>query len=224
MRIVFCYQYCTMGGCETVLSTRMHELQSLGVDAHAIFLESGDGERLFSGLGDRVSVCRQPSALQNKLSSLQPDFLISLDTPQIGTYLDRRPSNTQFVFEAHSTYPEALKRLKLVSRHKPSALLTPSHAQRELVLSLLGSSLQCPVEVVPNPLRPSFSISAETPKYRRPIVIWVGRLDPHKNWRTYIEICHKLKLSGADMEYWIVGTSKTSPLEKAQLWEEIKTA
>ncbi len=224
MKIVFCYQYCTLGGCETVLSTRMHEMQSLGVDAHAIFLDGGDGEGLFSDLGDRVSICRQPSAIENKLSSLRPDFLVSLDTPQISTYLDRHASSTRFVFEVHSTYPQALKRLKNMSRHRLSALFTPSHAQRELVLSILGPSIQCPVEVVPNPLRPSFSTAAETPKHHRPIVIWVGRLDPHKNWRTYVEICRRLKSTGADLEYWIVGTSKTSSLEKAQLWEEIKKA
>jgi L-malate glycosyltransferase len=226
MKIVFCYKYCTLGGCETVLSTRMHELRSLGVDAHAVFLDGGDGEELFGSLGDRVSICRQPSAVENKLSALRPDFLISLDTPQICDYVDRRSWNARFVFEVHSTYPESLKRLKQMSRHKVSALLTPSHAQRELVLSLLGSGVQCPVEVVPNPLRPSFSMSAETPKYHRPIVIWVGRLDPHKNWRMYIEICRRLKSSGADMEYWIVGTPKTSTssLEKARLWEEIKKA
>jgi glycosyltransferase involved in cell wall biosynthesis len=224
MKIVFCYQYCTLGGCETVLSTRLHEMQSLGIDAHAIFLDGGDGEELFSDLGDSVSICRQPSAVENKLSALNPDFLVSLDTPQICTYAERHAPGAHFVLEAHSTYPQALKRLKNMSRRKLSALFTPSHAQRELVLSILGPSIQFPVEVVPNPLRPSFSAAAHASKYRRPIVIWVGRLDPHKNWRTYVEICRRLKLAGADLEYWIVGTSKTSSLEKAHLWEEIKKA
>ena len=91
MRLVFCYKYCTLGGCETVLSTRMHELGSLGIDAHAIFLDGGDGERLFADLGDRISICRQPSAVKNKLSALQPDFLISLDTHQICDYFSYLP-------------------------------------------------------------------------------------------------------------------------------------
>lgn len=207
-----------------MLSTRMHELQSLGIEAHAVFLEGGDGERLFSGFGDRVSICRKPSAVKNKLLSLRPDFLVSLDTPQICDYLDRRAANMRFVFEVHSTYPELLKYLKYVSRQGVSAFLTPSRAQRELVLSMLGPSLQCAVEVVPNPLRATFGTSAETPRHHRPIVIWVGRLDPHKNWRAYVEICRELNSSGADMEYWLVGTSPNSPLEKAQLWEEIKKA
>jgi glycosyltransferase involved in cell wall biosynthesis len=224
MKIVFCYQYCTLGGCETVLSTRMRELQSLGVETHVIFLNHGDGERLFKDLGDRVSICSQPSSLENKLEELKPDFIVSLDTPQACDYLEHCSTNARFVFEVHSTYAQALKQLKQMDRHRISALLTPSHAQRELVLSLLGENLQCPVEVVPNPLRSSFSVYTETPSHRRPIVIWVGRLDPHKNWRMFIEICRRVHAAGTDLEYWLVGTSKNSPLEKAQLWEQVKKA
>ncbi len=68
MKIAFCYKFCTMGGCETVLSTRMHELQSLGVDAHIIFFEGGEGEKLFEDLGDRVSICQNSADLEKKLS------------------------------------------------------------------------------------------------------------------------------------------------------------
>lgn len=224
MKIVFCYKYCTLGGCETVLSTRIRELVSLGVDAHAIFLDGGEGEQLFSGLGDRISICRRPSEVMKKLSALQPDFLISLDTHQIAKYHSGMSSNTRFIFEVHSTYPDSLRRLKHMPRHGVSAIFTPSAAQRELVISLLGKSLECSVEVVPNPLRPSFCNAAETLKYHRPIAIWIGRLDPHKDWRTYIEICRMLKSSGSDMEFWLVGTSNISPLEKTRFWEEIKKA
>lgn len=207
-----------------MLSTRMHELVLLGIDAHAVFLDGGDGESLYSDLGDRMSICRQPSFLRNKLSALQPDFLIGLDTHQIGEYFKKWSANTQFIFEVHSTYPDSLKRFKTMRRCEVSSLFVPSHAQRELVLSLLGTSVQCPVEVVPNPLRPSFSLTTDTVKYHRPIVIWVGRLDPHKDWRTYIEICRNLKSSGSDMEYWLVGTSNTSALEKKEFWEAVKKA
>ena len=213
-----------MGGCETVLSTRMHELRSLGVDTHIFFLKGGDGERLFEDLGDRVSICRQFSDMKNKLSELQPDFLLSLDTPQICHHLVRDFPHIQYVYEVHTPYSDDLNRLKYQSWRGVSAILTPTHAHREVILSLLSGRIDCPVEVVPNPLRSDFNISLETHKYRRPILIWVGRLDPHKNWRMFIEICNRLNSSGADMEYWIVGTTKTSSMQKVQLWEEIKKA
>jgi glycosyltransferase involved in cell wall biosynthesis len=224
MKIVLCYKYCTLGGCEAVISTRMHELQSLGVDAHAIFLKGGNGERLFSDLGDHVSICRQPAELRSKISALMPDFLISLDTPQIIDFVDIQSSNVRFIYEAHSTYPHSLKRLKSLSRCEISAIFTPSHAQRELVLSLMGKRLRCPVEVAPNPLHPNFSLSEAVQKYHRPILLWIGRLDPHKNWRAYIDICRNLQSSGTDMEYWLVGDSQTSPFEKLRLWKQVKKA
>jgi glycosyltransferase involved in cell wall biosynthesis len=210
MKIVFCYQFCTLGGCETVLSTRMHELESLGVDAHAIFFDGGEGEELFSDLGDRVKICRNRLAVEEKLAAVNPDFLISLDTPQIVRYLENRPASMQLVFEVHSTYPDALKKVKQLTKHRLSALLTPSHAQRDLVKSLLGGEIDCPVEVVPNPLRRNFGLGHDSQTYRRPIVLWVGRLDPHKNWRAYIEICRDLHDRNSEIEYWIVGTTKIS--------------
>jgi glycosyltransferase involved in cell wall biosynthesis len=224
MKIVFCYQFCTLGGCETVLSTRMHELESLGVDAHAIFFAGGEGEELFSDLGDRVKICRNRLAVQEKLAAVKPDFLISLDTPQIVRYLEDQPSEMKLVFEVHSTYPDALEKVKHLKQHRLSALLTPSHAQRDLVKSILGEEIGCPVKVVPNPLRRNFGEGNETQVYRRPIVLWVGRLDPHKNWRAYVEICRDLRERNSEIEYWIVGTTKISALEKAQLWEEVKKA
>jgi glycosyltransferase involved in cell wall biosynthesis len=224
MKIVFCYQFCTMGGCETVLSTRMHELESLGVDAHAIFFAGGEGEHLFSDLGDRMKICRNRAQVEEKLNAVSPDYLISLDTPQISQYLDGGSSNMRFVFEVHSTYPRALKKVKQLAKHRISALLTPSQAQRDLVVSLMGDTLPCPVEVVPNPLPRTFVAHSDSQSYHRPIVLWVGRLDPHKNWRAYIDICRELHVRNSEMEFWVVGTSRTSTLEKAQLWEEVKKA
>jgi glycosyltransferase involved in cell wall biosynthesis len=213
-----------MGGCETVLSTRMHELQSLGVDAHVIFFEGGEGEKLFQDLGDRVSICQKSADVEKKLSALQPDFLLSLDTPQIRKHLDRRLSKIKYVYEVHTPYPEGLKRLKHQNWRGVSAILTPTRSHRDLILSLLKGKLDCPVKVVPNPLRSDFNVSPETPAYPRPIVIWVGRLDPHKNWRMFVDICQNLNSSGADLEYWLVGTNKISPVQKDQLWEQIKKA
>jgi glycosyltransferase involved in cell wall biosynthesis len=224
MKIVFCYQFCSMGGCETVLSTRMHELRSLGVDAHALFFDGGEGEHLFKGLGDRMRICRTRTEVEGMLAAVEPNYLISLDTPRIVQYLDQRPPNMKFVFEVHSTYPESLKRIRLLAKYQLSAILTPSQAQRNLVTSLMGSSLNCPIEVVPNPLRRNFGENRNSQASPRPIVLWVGRLDPHKNWRAFIEICREVHARNSASEYWVVGNSMTTATEKTRLWEEVKRA
>jgi glycosyltransferase involved in cell wall biosynthesis len=222
MKIVFCYQFCSLGGCETVLSTRIHELCALGVDAHALFFDGGEGERLFRDLGDRMRICRKRTEVEEKLAAVEPDFLISLDTPHILRHLEGRPAGMKFIFEVHSTYPETLKRLRLLARHELTAIFTPSHAQRQLVSSLLGRSLRCPIEVVPNPLRRSFSERRESPPHGRPIVLWVGRLDPHKNWRAFLEICRELHGRNPELEYWLVGNAMSAEEEKLRLWDEVK--
>jgi glycosyltransferase involved in cell wall biosynthesis len=222
MKILFCYQFCSLGGCETVLSTRMHELIDQGIDVHVIFFDGGDGLHLFNDLGDRMRICRTRAEVEAKLTEVQPDYLISLDTPNIVKHLEDRPANLKFVYEVHSTYPTALKRLRLLNRYGLSAIFTPSEAQRNLVLSLLGSSLNCPIEVIPNPLRRNFGEESPSAAYGRPVVLWVGRLDAHKNWRGFLEICRELHEKNSELEYWVVGTSTTTDDEKTQLWEEAK--
>ena len=76
------------------------------------FSTAAKASDLFSDLGDRMRICRNRLAVEEKLAAVKPDFLISLDTPQIVRYLEDRPSNMQFVFEVHSTYPDALKKVK----------------------------------------------------------------------------------------------------------------
>ena len=160
VKIAFCYKYCTLGGCETVLSTRMHELQSLGIESHIIFFKGGDGEKLFEDLGDQVSVCRRPADLKHKLAALRPDFLLSLDTPQICKHLDRHLPDIRYIYEVHTPYPDGLKRLKHQNWRGVSAIFTPTNAHRKLVLSLLSGKIDCPVEVVPNPLPPNTGMHA----------------------------------------------------------------
>jgi glycosyltransferase involved in cell wall biosynthesis len=213
-----------LGGCETVLSTRLRQLHAQGIAAYALFLEGGDGLRLFDDLGDWVGVCRTPDQVEAKLAAIQPDILVSLDTPQIGQYMARRPAGTQFLYEVHSTYPEALQHVRQMLRYRPAAMLTPSAAQRELVLSILGDRAACPVKMVPNPLPPTFHADQSPPPAARPVVVWVGRLDPHKNWRGFLEICRTVHRRRPDAEYWLVGTSKIYADQREQLWETVKSA
>jgi glycosyltransferase involved in cell wall biosynthesis len=224
LRVVFGYPFCTLGGCETVLSTRLRQLHARGIAAHAMFLGGGDGLRLFADLGDWVSVCRTPEEIEAKLAAIRPDILVSLDTPQIGEYLARCPAGTQFIYEVHSTYPEALRHVRRMLQYHPAALLTPSAAQRDLVLSILGGGAPCPVRVVPNPLPPSFQADPAPPPAPRPVVVWVGRLDPHKNWQGFLEICRKVHHRRPDAEYWVVGTSKIYADQREQLWKTVKSA
>jgi glycosyltransferase involved in cell wall biosynthesis len=224
VKIAFCYKYCTLGGCETVLSTRMHELRSLGIESHVFFFKGGDGERLFEDLGDRFHICPRPADLQAELAAIGPDFLLSLDTPQIGNLLDRRMPDTRYVYEVHTPYPEGLKRLRHQNWRGVSAIFTPTDAHRRLVSSLLSGKIECPVEVVPNPLPHNTAAHRLASANPRPIVIWVGRLDSHKNWQMFVEICRNLSSGGYDLEYWLVGANKIAPLEKLRLWEEVKRA
>ena len=221
-RVVFFYQFCTLGGCETVLKTRMTELLARGVDAHVVFLEGGDGQALFQDIAPHVTVSCNYRRITAKLAELQPDFLISIDTPDALRYHAGVGSSARWIYEVHTTYSEGLRFARSLPSRGVSAVLVPSFEQRNLVRQLVGATARLNVEVVPNPLSPAFTPTAEIVNTRCPVVCWVGRLDNHKNWRLFVQTASRTANRGIDCEFWIVGGGSAVRAVKEQLWQTVR--
>ncbi|MGD9645392.1 MAG: glycosyltransferase family 4 protein [Pirellulales bacterium] len=219
---MFFYQFCTLGGCETVLKTRMTELLARGVDAHVVFLEGGDGEALFDDIASRVTVSSNYRLISQKLAEICPDYLVSIDTPDALRYRAGLNTPAHWVYEVHTTYSEGLRVARSLPSRGVSGVLVPSHEQRRLVMQLLGSTGSLDVEVVPNPLSPAFSPTSAPINAGRPIVCWVGRLDNHKNWRLFVQAAGRTVKEGGDCEFWIVGGGSAARTEKEQLWQAVR--
>ncbi|MBX9789232.1 MAG: glycosyltransferase family 4 protein [Pirellulales bacterium] len=221
-RVVFFYQFCTLGGCETVLKTRMTELLARGVDAHVVFLEGGDGQALFDDIAPHVTISSNYRHVTAKLAELRPDFLVSIDTPDALRYQPGTGSRARWIYEVHTTYSEGLRVARSLPNRGVSAVLVPSFEQRNLVHQLVGSTANLNVEVVPNPLSPAFTPTSVAVNARCPVVCWVGRLDNHKNWRLFVQAASRAAKRGIDCEFWIVGGGSAARAEKEQLWQTVR--
>ena len=221
-RILFCYQFCTLGGCETVLRERMAQLELLGMPSHALFLEGGDGQRLFDQFPGQMTIGHSPRVINELLLRFSPDYLVSLDTPQVFRLAPFIPAATKRIIEVHTTYAAGLKYLSTVSDLDLAGIFTPSHEQRQLVKALLAANNRLPIEVVPNPLPEQFHSAEPDSRHERPIVVWVGRLDAHKNWRAFVNVATLLRARRVDAEFWIVGGGEAADAEKAALWKALR--
>jgi glycosyltransferase involved in cell wall biosynthesis len=132
------------------------------------------------------------------------------------------PAATKRIIEVHTTYTAGLKYLSSVSELDLAGIFTPSHEQRRLVKTLLPANNQLPIEVVPNPLPEQFHCAEPDSRHERPIVVWVGRLDAHKNWRAFVNIATLLRARQIDAEFWIVGGGEADDTEKAALWKSLR--
>ena len=221
MRILFAYQFCTLGGVETILGCRMRELAAMGVDARAWFLRGGEGLGLFSAFAQKLLVSACADQVGRYLHAFAPEFVLAIDTPQVIGFLGGAPAAT-LIYEVHTTYRESLGYLgREQELQTVSALLVPSRAQRDLVAALLPPTVSRPVWVAPNPLPHLFLEPPQAPHSDRPIVLWVGRLDDHKNWRDMVRVAALVHRRRSAPEFWVVGGNVSGEREAEELLQDV---
>ena len=205
MRILFVYQYLTLGGVEAVLRARLDGLPARGIEAQAWFLSDGDGRRMFAELEDRIHV-GSVEALGDFLRSQPQDLVSAIDTPEVFPVVGAVPGS-RLVVEAHSPYLENLEYLRSLDPRRVAAVFVPSAYQRQVAQQRLGRGID--VRVVPNALRASFVREPEpfAPKPPRPIVGWIGRLDALKNWQGFLAVAGRIARVMPGVEFWMAGDS-----------------
>jgi glycosyltransferase involved in cell wall biosynthesis len=65
------------------------------------------------------------------------------------------------------------------------------------------------VVVLPNPLAPEFVAEEglDAPPAASPVLLWIGRLDEHKDWRAFLEIGRSVAERVGRVELWMIGGS-----------------
>jgi glycosyltransferase involved in cell wall biosynthesis len=205
VKVLFVYKYLTLGGVEAVLRARLDGLGRDGMEAHAWFFHDYGGRSIFRGLEDRLHVGSVEECLRFARAE-GFDLLDSIDSEEVlPGFAGSAAGAPRLVMECHSAYLANIEYLRGLAAHRPAAVLTPSEAQRRLVLERVGKGVE--VTVVPNPLRQE--LVAEPAPFPapppRPVVAWIGRLDEQKNWQDFVRIAGLLGRRGIEAEAWILG-------------------
>ncbi|HXU39657.1 MAG TPA: glycosyltransferase [Blastocatellia bacterium] len=224
-RILFVYQFLTLGGVEVVMQTRLKELGRRGIQARMLFLaESRGGEAIFEKMGDQVAVHTSVTEIEKYLRDFNPDWISTIDTPEIIPIARRAVPEARIAYEVHtpySAYYDLVLDRDLLDG--VSGILVPSQSQKEFIALRLARPL--PIEVVPNSTPKEFfqtpQSALEAKPAKRNIVMWVGRLDELKNWRGFIQLAARVR-KRIESEFWIVGGLHNH--EESNLLEAVQTA
>lgn len=223
LRILFVYRFLTLGGVEAVVQTRLGELARRNIEAQALFLELYGGESLFQKISDRVFVYTNESEIQKYLTDFNPHWISAIDTPAIIPISRKVAPQTRIAYEVHTSYPASYAALLDPDLFDGvSGIIVPSQSQKEFMALRMARPL--PIEVVANSIPPDFfehRVAPHTPK--RPIVMWVGRLDAIKNWRGFVRLASKIS-ARTDAEFLMVGGLRSSIAEQESLFQELKKA
>src|ERR1041384_6890232 len=133
-RILFVYQFLTLGGVEVVMQTRLRELARRDIQARMLFLgESGGGESIFAKIGHQIAVHTDEAEVEKYLRDFDPDWISTIDTPDIIPIARRVVPNARIAYEVHTPYPDyydlVLDRDLL---NGVSGILVPSQSQANI--------------------------------------------------------------------------------------------
>lgn len=223
MKVLISYIFCTKGGVETALVNRLRKVDynKFQIDLH--FFKDYGGKTLFDDYrGGEVYIEDNEEALETLIKENKYDIVISIDTAHVLNMLQKIDYHGKVGLEVHTTYEEGLKYLKTPSIDIVDFIIVPSVYQKELVQSILNKTKN--IYVLGNAIYEERCteevnhISKECP-----IILWVGRIDMHKNWRLFLQIASLLKKYNEKFQFWVVGGLKSDAKELSRFEEQIYT-
>ena len=186
-RIVFSYRYASPGGPVTQLLARL-ELFKDHFDVRLLFEWDLGGVSLFP-----PGVVTMAPSFQDQvdaIAELKPDIFVVIDSGWREPWI-RAGSPGKLVMEVRTTTSSLAFIDELRAAQRIDLFIVASKYLATL-LADRGVGDIAPIAVVPNTLRSGWTEPAEPWDASAPILLWVGRLEPHKGVRRFIELCDTL--------------------------------
>ncbi|GAB6991492.1 glycosyltransferase family 4 protein [Paenibacillus pini] len=203
MKILFTF-YIPNGGVETLNRLRNQALRQLGMECHFLYLQSGVGMQNITDTF--IYTTSLDEEIANIIALQQFDAVVVTSDVYLPERLRRLHYKGPIIYEVQGlgTKEEAIQTLhegkELLQAHCCAALMPPTSHLVELVTQI------CPLLpkfIYQNPLNTVEFSPLSVPKHPSPIVGWVGRLEPNKNWRECLEIIYWLIVNQSEIEAWM---------------------
>lgn len=211
MKILISYVFCTKGGVETALYNRLREIDrsQLEVDLH--FFRDYGGLSLFDNYMGDVIIQPNADSIQEIIEEKAYDAVISIDTTEILEILNKMNYKGKVGLEVHTTYEQNLKYLDDKIIDMVDFVIVPSMYQKSLVQNRIKNKT---IHILGNAVSEVITYQSNGIKeYGKKIVLWVGRIDQHKNWRLFLKIAGELYKKNQGFLFWVVGGLKSETSE-----------
>ncbi|MGE5653066.1 MAG: glycosyltransferase family 4 protein [Bacillota bacterium] len=205
-----------LGGVESSVYTRMKGLRQLGVEPELLFYQTGEGLRTFRDF--QTIVTSDPYSLLAKLRDGSYDGISLVNFTHFMKAIRMAEYKRPVVFEVHGRLSRLKEECGNLSAEEVAAIMVPSDYTKAIVRRALGDKaipIASVFDAVDTDLfHPSDGASdhlaAVLPKETR-VLLWVGRLDPNKNWTELLAIASRLSHTRNDLEWWVVSDTSVSP-------------
>lgn len=211
MKVLISYAFCTKGGVETALYNRLKELDRNQLKADLHFFRDYGGVPLFEDYSGEIIIQPNAESLQKIIEEKNYDAVISIDTVEILRILQKMDYKGKIGLEVHTTYEQNLKYLEDKIIDIVDFVIVPSQYQKNLVQNRIAHKK---IHVLGNAVSDCITYHKDSVvKSGKRVVLWVGRIDQHKNWRLFLKIASELHKRDGNYVFWIVGGLKSESLE-----------
>jgi glycosyltransferase involved in cell wall biosynthesis/2-polyprenyl-3-methyl-5-hydroxy-6-metoxy-1,4-benzoquinol methylase len=224
MKLLFVYQFCTLGGVETVLKNRLVAFRQQGVFPHIVFLHDLGGSKIFEGF-ENIRYEHRERELQRIVEAGGYDFVIPIDTPQIYPVLKESRFKGILVTEVHTNNLNILKYLSMIGETRTRAIITPSRFEKDLIHKEIRGFERSgiPIYIIPNPISTGlFHFRPSRVRPEKKVIGWVGRLEKEKNWKHFLEISSTISTRRHDVVVLVIGGYTAEPAVKKDFLESVK--
>jgi len=214
MKILYCYRYGILGGVCTQLWHRFSYLkQDPEIEIHCAFWRDYGVSVLLKPYA-RLHLDVDGEALERLVAKNDFDLVVVIDTSEYFAALARKSRTFRLMAEIHTSIARNLGYLE-DRTWSADRFLVPSDYMKRLIETEFDVGAG-EIAVVPNSLDTDvFKPVSRASRYGFPVLLWVGKIDDHKDWRAYLEIAASVNARHPDAEFWIVG-GETCRAELAQ--------
>lgn len=211
MKILISYLFCTKGGVETAIANRLKTVNrsKYHIDLH--FYSDLGGMPLFYGWKGKIFIESDNQQVGKIIKQEEYDVVIAIDSLPMLQVLDEIGYRGLRGLEVHTTYEEELKYLNRKEMANVQFVIVPSAYQKELVQGKLQGKK---IYILGNAVDSFIDYKEDCIwTFQQKLILWVGRLDAHKNWRDFLKIAHSIYQNDTNTYFWMVGGLRSDPKE-----------
>jgi glycosyltransferase involved in cell wall biosynthesis len=222
MKVLFLYKYGILGGVCTQLHHRLLGLVDKEIEVHCGFMTNHGAEELLGNLCT-LHFSLAPERIVELIEEVGFELVVIIDTEEYIHKIVDIKTPTKIVIEVHTSIERNLEYLSRLPSDLQLTFITVSDYMRHEVSKRIGVERN-KITVIANILdKSSFDFVRVEPSKQDhpPPLIWVGKIDDHKNWELALEISSSLIKSGFNHELWIIGGHTASQATAEYFFSEI---
>jgi len=190
-KILVAYLYCNRGGVCSVIKQRMRALSADGWQVDSIFRHDSGGKEELLRAGVRRVEIEDRSFVEETLemvSSEVYDCVVIFDVPELVHPL-RKVFSESLIYEIHASKPATLGKISPDVLLSCNAVFVPSKWSETWVRDKFPQLPRQRIMLVPDIVDEMvFSMQGKRNTGMGKTILWVGKLDPYKNWEEAIKI------------------------------------